>query len=171
MSEKRRKAVDEMFCRNCGVRIKEAAEVCPNCGVTTEMPTAPPRQPPEPTTQHDPGQSSPGGTEQPAQPRQYRTSVSENWWYAVAGGTGLWVLVLLIAGAAPEALGALGGFLTLVAWFGLPLAAYFDMQYVRANSEWRPSTALWVILLAVWLVNIVVGAAYLYRRHEALGTP
>lgn len=170
MAEKRQKAVDEMFCRNCGDRIKKAAEICPDCGVKNEKPTAPPpgrssRSPAEGTGSG--GASSPHQTP----PRQYESSVSENWWYAVAGGTGLWVVVFVIAGAAPDALGALGGFLTLLAWFGLPLAAYFDMQYVRANSDWRPSTALWVVLLAVWLVNIVVGAAYLYQRHDKLGTP
>lgn len=169
MTEQRQKAVDEMFCRNCGDRIKKEAEICPNCRVTNEKPTAPRRRSPPSGSEQTGGRGASASQQSP--PRQYETSVSEKWWYGVAGGTGLWVLVFLIAGAAPDALGALGGFLTLVAWFGLPLAAYFDMQYVRANSDWRPSTALWVVLLAVWLVNIVVGAAYLYQRHDRLGTP
>lgn len=175
MTEQRRKAPDEMFCRYCGERIKKAAERCPNCGTSTERPTAPtPDRPSSTSSATDAGRTADAGQgtgDGRSSPRQYETSVSGNWWYGVAGCTGLWVVVFLVAGAAPDALGALGGLLTLVAWFGLPLAAYFDVQYVRANSEWRPSTALWVILLAVWLVNVVVGAAYLYRRHEELGTP
>jgi hypothetical protein len=180
MAEKRRKAVDEMFCRNCGVRIKKAAELCPNCGVTNERPTASPSRPPE-SADHRTGsqsadqrtdsRSSASGHDHSGQPRQYETSVSENWWYGVAGFSALWGFMLLVASVAPNALGALGGFLVLLAWVGLPVAAYYDMQYVRANSEWRPSQVLWVVLLAVWMVNLVVGAAYLYQRHENVGTP
>lgn len=95
----------------------------------------------------------------------------------IRGGMGLPVgpvfgyLVFILAGSAGDSLGAFAGFLAFVAWIGLPLAAYFDMQYIRANAKWNPNTGLWVILLAVWLVNIVAGAVYLYRRHEVLGVP
>ena len=174
MPEKRRKAVDELFCRNCGVRIKKAAERCPNCGVRNEMPTAP-RRSRESTDQNQGTGGGSSGRSEPAgesgQHRQYRTSVSENWWYGVAACTGLWAFLLVLVTVAPNAGGALAGLLVLLAWVGLPVAAYYDMQYVRANSEWRPSQFLWVVLLAVWILNVVVGAAYLYQRHEKVGTP
>ena len=156
----RQKSVDEIFCRSCGEPIKKEAEICPHCGVRNEKASTSSSQgatSSTPSTTHDPS--------------QYETTVSDTWWYGVAGGTALWVLAVFLAGAAGDSLGAIAGFLVLAAWIGLPLAAYFDMQYIRANAEWNPNTILWVILLAVWFVNIVAGVVYLYRRHEVLGEP
>jgi hypothetical protein len=104
-------------------------------------------------------------------PTEYETTVSDSWWYGVAGGTGLWALMLALTGSIGASLGAFAGFLIMVAWVGLPLAAYFDMQYIRANAEWNPNTILWVVLLAVWFINVFAGLVYLYRRHEVLGEP
>lgn len=154
------KGADEIFCRSCGEPIKKEAEICPHCGVRNEKASASSTQRESsttPSTTHDPS--------------RYETTVSDTWWYGVAGGTALWVLVLILSGVAGDALGALGGFLALVAWIGLPVAAYYDMQYIRANGEWNPNTVIWVIILAVWLVNIAAGVVYLYRRHEVLGEP
>jgi hypothetical protein len=53
----------------------------------------------------------------------------------------------------------------------MPIAAYFDMQYIRSNSRWNPNTVLWVIVSLVWIINILAGLVYLYRRHEVLGEP
>jgi hypothetical protein len=82
----------------------------------------------------------------------------------------LWVLLFGVSSVVGD-LGAFGGFLSLAALVGLPGAAYYDMQYVRANSDWEPTTVVWVALLLVPLVNIVAGGVYLYRRHEVLGEP
>lgn len=160
MSNKREKDADEVFCRSCGEPIKKEAEICPNCGVRNEKGSS--------SSSQGTASSTPSTTHDPS---QYETTVSDMWWYGVAGGTALWVLVLILAGTAGDSLGAFAGFLVLVAWIGLPLAAYFDMQYIRANGEWNPNTVVWVILLAIWLVNIVAGPVYLYRRHEVLGVP
>lgn len=157
----REKGADEIFCRSCGEPIKKEAEICPYCGVRNEKASS--------TSQ---GSATSGPSSTVHDPSQYETTVSENWWYGVAIGTGLWILVLILAGSPTgDSLGAMAGFLVLLAWIGLPAAAYFDMQYIRANAKWNPNTILWVILLALWLVNIVAGAVYLYRRHEVLGTP
>lgn len=155
-----KKEADEIFCRSCGEPIKREADICPECGVRNEKSGSSSSQKTAsstPTTTHDPS--------------QYETTVSDTWWYGVAGGTALWVLVFIISGVAGDAIGALGGFLALLAWIGLPVAAYFDMQYVRANGNWNPNTIFWIILLAVWIVNIIAGVVYLYRRHEVLGEP
>lgn len=144
----RQKGADEVFCTTCGAAIKTEAEVCPECGVRNENATKSRRGTPTETT------------------------VSDSWWYGVAICVGLWVLVLLTSSAElPVGLDALFGLLTVTAWVGLPLSAYFDIKYVRSQSDWRPNTVLWVIGLLVWLVNIVLGAVYLYRRHEVLGEP
>lgn len=145
----RTKSDDELFCASCGEAIKKAAEICPNCGVRNE--TA--------------GSTSSGYSSEPSE-----TTVSETWWYGVAGATALWLLVMVWIGADLPG-GAGMGLLILIAWIALPLAAYFDMQYVRANSDWNPTTFLWVIAMAVWFLNIVIGGIYLYRRHEVLDEP
>ncbi|GAA0233986.1 zinc ribbon domain-containing protein [Halobaculum roseum] len=151
----KRKAADEVFCRSCGEAIKQASELCPNCGVRNDN--------------YSPA-SSGGGRSSVHDPAQYETSVSDTWWYGVAAGTGVWVL-LVLASALGGDLGAGGGILVLIGWAGLPLSVYFDTQYVRANSEWDPNVAVWVILSAIWFLNIAAGAAYLYRRHQVLGEP
>lgn len=156
MASEQSKAADEIFCRSCGEPIKEEAEICPHCGVRNErVDSSSSKRGSNPaSTAHDPS--------------KYETTVSDTWWYGVAGGIFLWVIVLILTEIST---GAFVGFLGLAAWIGLPAAAYFDMKYVRANGKWNPSTAIWIILLAIWLVNIVAGAVYLYRRHEVLGEP
>lgn len=159
MSPTKEKAVDEVFCRTCGEPIKEKAEICPECGVRNEEASS---------TSRGASSGTPSSTHDPS---LHETTVTDTWWYGVVGGTILWVLVLILAGTVGEGLGAFAGFLVLVAWIGLPIAAYFDMEYIRANGEWNPNTVLWLVLLSIWLVNIFAGAVYLNRRHEVLGTP
>lgn len=161
MNNYRDKAPDEIFCRSCGEPIKKKAEICPECGVRNEEGSF--EQLAQPTTSSSSVSSH--------DPSQYETTVSDTWWYGVAGGTILWILVLVLAGIAGDSLGAFAGFIVIATWVGLPVAAYFDIQYVRANSEWNPSTVLWMILLLIWVVNIIAGVVYLYRRHEVLGVP
>lgn len=145
-----------MFCRSCGEPIKKEAEICPHCGVRNNDVKASQSTNSTTTTTHDPS--------------QFDTTVSENWWYGVAAGTVLWTLFIILSGSLPDA-GAVVGLILLITWVGMPLSAYFDMQYVRANSKWNPNSVLWVILMVIWFVNIVAGAVYLYRRHEVLDVP
>lgn len=160
MSSEKQKGADEIFCRSCGEPIKREAEICPNCGVRNEGSGS--------SSSGSGTSSTPSTTHDPS---KYETTVSDTWWYGVAGGTALWILVLILASLFPDGFGAFGGFLALAAWVVLPLAAYFDMKYIRANGEWNPNTVVWIIALAIWLVNIIAGIVYLYRRHEVLGEP
>jgi predicted RNA-binding Zn-ribbon protein involved in translation (DUF1610 family) len=146
----RQKGADEVFCTSCGSAIKKEAEICPECGVRNENAT---------------------GRRSTSTPTPTETTVSDSWWYGVAICTGLWVLVFLLPSDISPTVDALFGLLTVTAWIGLPLSAYFDSKYVSANSDWQPNAALWVIGLLVPLVNVVLGAVYLYRRHEVLGEP
>lgn len=155
-----------MFCRSCGETIKKQAEICPNCGVRNEEGGSPSSE--NSTSTASTTSKTPSTTHDPS---NYETSVSDTWWYGVAGGTFLWVSLFFLSGVAGDSLGSVVGFIALVAWIGLPLSAYFDMQYIRANAEWNPNTVLWIVLLSVWLINIVAGAVYLYRRHEVLDVP
>lgn len=156
----REKRADEIFCRFCGEPIKREAELCPHCGVKNEKGSA--------SSSRDATASVLPATHDPS---KYETTVSDSWWYGIAGGTTLWTLIFVYTDPLGNTLGAFGAFLTLVAWVGLPLSAYYDMQYVRANGKWNPDTAFWVTALAIWVVNIIMGAVYLYRRHKRLGEP
>jgi ribosomal protein L37E len=157
MGSKREKAADEVFCRSCGEAIKQEAEICPSCGVRNK----------------DHHRSSSGRATEgtPHDPTEYETTVSGTWWYGVAGGVALWVLVFLLSGFGGGGLETFAGLLALLAWVGLPVAIYFDIQYIRANGDWNPNIAVWVVLSALWIVNIIAGAVFLYRRHEVLGEP
>ncbi|QHS16709.1 zinc ribbon domain-containing protein [haloarchaeon 3A1-DGR] len=184
---------DEVYCTSCGEAIKREAELCPNCGVRNEVAGGgragdagggtrasgasggrSGRGGPGSTGTAAAGTtaagSAPGGTGTADAAGTSGTTVSDTWWYGVAGATALWAVLLVVSGVGGS-LGALGGLLVLVAWIGLPASAYFDMQYVRANSDWDPNTAVWVLVLAIWFVGMIAGAIYLYRRHETLGTP
>lgn len=158
MATDRQKAPDEIFCRSCGEAIKKRADICPECGVRNDGLPASAQV------------ASRGSSPHVHDPSQYETSVSDSWWYGVAGGIALWALLVGLLGAGAD-LGTVGGLAMLVAWIGLPVAVYFDIQYVRANTNWSPNSAFWVLVLTIWLVNIIVGAIYLHRRHEVLGEP
>jgi len=146
---KRVKGLDEVFCRSCGEPIKKEAEICPHCGVRNKTSI------PSHRVSHD---SS-----------QYETTVSANWYKGVLVCTALWAFVLFIAIMLPESARAFMGFIVLIAWFGLPVCLYYDIQYVRANNEkWNPNTVLWLFGGFIWLINVLVVIIYLIRRQESM---
>jgi hypothetical protein len=151
----RKKELDEVFCRSCGEPIKKKAEICPECGVRREG-------------GHPPGTSS----TQPHDSSKYETTVSNSWYFGVILGTVGWAVFIIISSIAPGSEeNTLVALVLISAWVILPISVYFDIQYVRANSKWDPETGLWIIGGVVPLVNIVIAAVYLYRRHEVLGEP
>lgn len=158
----RKKASDEIFCRSCGEPIKKEAEICPECGVRNKKASA------DTSNKNQASRSSVSHD-----PSQYETTVSDSWWYGVLGGAILWLIVLIGVSSVPEG-GPLSGFfglLALIAWAIMPLGVYYDMKYVRANSKWNPNTVVWIVGMLIWIVNIVAGVVYLYRRHETVGEP
>lgn len=158
----RTKAPDEVFCTSCGEPIKKKAEICPGCGVRNDAAATP---------RTDTSRSS-RGTEREHDPADYETTVGETWWYGIALGLFLWAFVFVFTSVdSGVIMETVLGLVTLLGWAIMPVAIYFDTQYVRANSTWNPNTVLWVVLMVVWVVNIIGGGAYLYRRHEVLGEP
>ena len=165
-SDKKEKKPDEIYCSSCGEPIKKEAEICPHCGV------------PQKGTQKvgsSTSQETNSRTYSPSHdPSQYETTASNTWWYGLAVGLPLWLLFFAIAPSSGDATGPLAtasAIIVLLAWVFLPISAYFDIQYIRANAKWNPHTVLWVILLLIPIVNLVSGVIYLYRRHEVLGAP
>lgn len=153
----RTKASDEIFCRSCGDPIKKQAEICPNCGVKNNQ------------TEQTSSSGAQRTIDKQHDPSNYTTTVSEDWYYAVAGSVAGWILTIAIGGILGS--NAIVSIIMLLAWVAMPVGIYFDSQYIRANGKWNPNTLLWAVASIIWIVNIVVGAVYLYRRHEVLGTP
>lgn len=147
------KGPDEKYCESCGEIIKKEAEVCPECGVRNK------------------GPSGTGGGGRSHDPSEYETSVGGTWWYGVLAGVVVWLIGFSTFQMLPEPLSTIVAFIILIGWIVMPVAIFFDAKYVRANSKWNPSAALYIVGSLIWLLNILVGAVYLYRRHEALGTP
>lgn len=174
--------MEHVYCRSCGDRIRREAEICPGCGVRNPLADAggsaggghggtgpdgpggaggggpPPGGGPaggQGGTPAQAGEAAPGHD-----PAEYTTSVSGNWVWGVAASLGLWVLVFAL-----PAEGGLAGLALLVAWGLMPVAVYFDAQWVRANTHWDPNTAVWGLGALVPLVNVLVGLVYLFRRY------
>ncbi len=160
----RQKESDEVFCRSCGEPIKKQAEVCPACGVKNRQK----QKSSEPGQQSTTSSSPPTTRSTQHDPSQYQTTVSEDWYYIVAASVIGWVIFFMLPSAVvgPTLVGLIG----LASWVGVPLATFFDSQYVRANSKWNPS-GLWILGGAIPVINIFSGGAYLYRRHETLDEP
>lgn len=158
MAVTKEKGTDEIYCRSCGETIKEKAEICPHCGVRNEKAgsTSNKSTTSPPSTTHD--------------PTQFTTTVSGDWYYAIGGSVGLWIVALMFSSAS-SILGSIAGFSMLIAWAVMPVGMYFDKQYLRANSEWNPNALLWILAAIIPFISIIAGAVYLYRRHEVIGTP
>jgi hypothetical protein len=153
----RKKGADEVFCRSCGGAIKKKAEICPECGVRNHKQESSQTSSSSQSTQQQP-QRTP--VEQPHDPSNVTTTVSEKWHYGVGAALGVGLLGMAI----PEEFGA--GFFLLVAWFLMPVSVYYDLQYLRATTNWNPETTLWVGMTAFPVLNIFPGAFYLFKRFN-----
>lgn len=154
---------DDRRCVGCGAPITQTDGFCAACGAPT--PTNTTRSP----------------STVPDRPESTRTTsaLTGQWWIGVATSLGAWWLLIIVAGPGQPGLdvgylGASGTALQLInviVWVMMPVAGYLDIQHVRENSNWDPSTPVWLLAMTVWLINLIAAAAYLYRRHEALGVP
>lgn len=145
----RSKASDEVFCRECGERIKQTAEICHHCGVRNAARSTPSQR----------------GAFQSHDPDQYDTIVSENWWYVLLVG-----LVLQAFTGLYNADGLLMDTIVTAGWLLPPIGLFVDARYVRANSRWNPSLG-WTIAGIFPFIALIAGTMYLYRRHTFLHMP
>lgn len=76
---------------------------------------------------------------------------------------GLWAVVCAVGTVVSDS--AILGAFQLIAWVFLPIVIFFDSKYAQANCRWNPGTR-WAITAAIPIVSLVVGGAYLYRRHN-----
>ncbi len=89
--------------------------------------------------------------------------VSSKWYLGVAASILLWVVLSVW----PDNLyqGAFG-YVSLTSWILFPLTMYFDTRWVRSYLTWNPVTVLWLIGSVIPILNILVGAGYLFKRFR-----
>lgn len=89
------------------------------------------------------------------------------WYYGVAVSLAVLAVALVLTLTPLRSSGLTGaiGLMILVGWPGLLATAFLDMRH----SDWKPIVTLWIVGLLLPFVNLLVGAAYLYRRHTSTG--
>ena len=125
-------------------------------------------------------------------------SVDSNWWYWIAAPIPLFVLSLvggalffvgflldtfltggLLAVGAMVVFGGLAALVGLVLSVLFPIAVYIDARALSdaPESTWSPDPVLYGlvalagVVVTAFTVSVPFGLYYLYRRHEAVGTP
>ena len=189
MSDK--KSYDEIYCRSCGTPIKRKAEICPECGVKNQFEessrnpnsssgadveinvgssgrtSSNPRAGREANTAS--GQISNKNSldidsllnTEPNDPSEHSTNVSNRWGYGVGASVAFWIVSLALSGVASAF-----SMFALIAWILMPASMYFDREYLKSTSTWKPKLSIWVLLSVIPLINIVAGGIYIIRRNE-----
>jgi restriction system protein len=85
------------------------------------------------------------------------------WQGVVAVATLGWVGLLFTVNFLPE---VAGGLLILAVWFGLPLGLYLDSRTVQEHVDWPEYRWLYLVCSVIWIVAIIPGAVYLWKRHQ-----
>lgn len=187
----RKKSHDEVYCRSCGSTIKKKAEICPDCGVknkfqeknksnsntgsrsrvevnvgTNNQNNNAAVDPPKNSQSKTADDSTSSSIEsllntEPNDPSNHSTNVSNNWGYGVSASIIFWVTSLILSGIAPSV-----SLLALIGWILMPASIYFDSEYLKSTTTWKPSMPVWIILSITPLINIVAGGVYLFRRYN-----
>lgn len=84
------------------------------------------------------------------------------------------ISALVVFGGAAALFGLVGVAIAIV----FPVAMYIDARAIESvGEEWTPDPVLWGLLAVVavlvtnFIVSVPLALYYLYKRHEALGTP
>lgn len=80
-------------------------------------------------------------------------------------GNVAWVIVFFGVTTLPEGLWAV---LFVGAWLGLPTAIYLDTRTLAPYTEWPKYRWLYIVSSLVWVVAVVPGLLYLWRRRSAI---
>lgn len=125
-------------------------------------------------------------------------AVDSNWWYWIAAPLPLFVLSLvggvlffvgflfdvfltggLLTAGAMVVFGGLAALVGLVLSVMFPIAVYVDARALSDDpaSPWSPDPVLYGlvalagVVVTAFTVSVPFSIYYLYRRHEAVGTP
>jgi len=90
---------------------------------------------------------------------------STRWRNVILGASVGWLVVFFGVTALPEGLWAV---LFIGTWLSLPIAIYFDSRSIAAYTEWPKYCWLYVVSSLVWIVAVIPGMIYLWRRRSAV---
>ena len=132
----------------------------------------------EPAEQADPDESvhpdpeSTDETEVPSVPGESSTksphseaAPSTRWRNVILGASVGWLVVFFGVTALPEGLWAV---LFIGTWLALPIAIYFDSRSIAADTDWPKYRWLYVVSSLVWIVAVIPGMIYLWRRRSVV---
>lgn len=88
------------------------------------------------------------------------------WQGVVAAATLGWVGLLFTISVLPE---TIGGLIILAVWFALPIGLYLDSRTVQEHVDWPEYRWVYLVDAAIWIVAIVPGTVYLWKRHQLAG--
>jgi uncharacterized membrane protein/predicted RNA-binding Zn-ribbon protein involved in translation (DUF1610 family) len=193
----REKSHDEVYCQSCGEAIKRKAEICPECGVKNqEKNRNKPNSNPKSRVEVNVGtngkksntkvratsksnqaeviqRSISSGIDsilntEPNDPSEHSTNISNSWGYGVAASLILWIISFALSDIVSSF-----SLLALVGWILMPTSIYFDAEYLKSTTTWKPNVPVWVVLSIIPLINIVAGGVYMFRRYnvEKISTP
>ncbi|SEH12114.1 Restriction endonuclease [Natronorubrum sediminis] len=90
--------------------------------------------------------------------------VPETRWRTVIGAATLgWIVSVVFLNVLPA---GIGGLLVLGSWVALPIALYQDSKALSPHTDWPTYTWLYVLVSLFWIVAIVPGVVYLWRRRK-----
>ena len=92
-------------------------------------------------------------------------ALSTRWRNVVLGTSLGWLIVFFGVTALPEGLWAV---LFVGTWLGLPTAIYLDTRTIAPYTEWPTYRWLYIVSSLVWVVAVVPGLLYLWRRRSAI---
>ena len=59
-----------------------------------------------------------------------------------------------------------GGVLILGSWILLPVGIYKDSQQIAGDTEWPQYRWAYILSSLVWIVAVIPGVIYLWRRYN-----
>ena len=125
----------------------DSVHPCPEPTDETEVPSAPS----EPLTDSQSSHSD--------------VAPSTRWRNVILGASVGWLVVFFGVTALPEGLWTV---LFIGTWLALPIAIYLDSRTVAPYTDWPKYRWLYLVSSLVWVVAVIPGMIYLWRRRSAV---
>ena len=103
-------------------------------------------------------------TEEGQAQRELADTTDTVLWQGVIGAATLgWLLSVVLINILPE---TADGVLILGSWILLPVGIYKDSQQIAGDTEWPQYRWAYILSSLVWIVAVIPGVIYLWRRYN-----